>query len=114
MADIKNYNLEYTEGELYETLEVEGYKFEIYCGYHTEQDRKANLVLPIYPNFITNPKYTKKGHPLVTCMQNSCIYYDVIPGSDIELKFLDCKFFENKNREVIGVCKCKERIKNRF
>lgn len=111
VADIKNNRLEYIEGEIYEILEVEGHKFEIRCGYHTKQDKDAGVVLPIYPDFRENPKYTSKGYPLVTCMQNSCIYYDVIPGSDIELKCIDCKYFENENRCAIGICKCKERIK---
>ena len=111
MAKITNSHYEYINGELYEIIKVSGYKFEIYCGYHNKQDENANLVLPIYPDFIANPKYTQKGHPLVTCMQNACIYYDVIPESDIELKCIDCKYFKTQNRCPIGICKCKERMK---
>ena len=112
MTSTKNNSLEYIEGEIYEVIEIAGYKFEILCGYYTKQDKKAGLVLPIYPDFIKDPKYTKEGFPLATCMQDSCRYYDVIPNSDIEDKCIDCKYFENEIRKAIGICKCKKRMKN--
>ncbi len=108
---MKNNHLEYIDGEVYEILEVAGHKFEIRCGYHTTLDEKAGVALPIYPDFILEPKYTNTGQPLVTCMQNSCIYYDVVPESDIELKCIDCKYFINEDRKAIGICTCEERKK---
>lgn len=111
MAEPNNNSFEYVEGEIYEVIEIAGYKFDILCGYRTKQDKKAGVVLPIYPNFIKSPKYTNEGYPLVTCMQNSCRHYEVIPDSDIENKCIDCKYFNSELRNVIGICKAKKRMK---
>ena len=89
------------EGELYRVIELFGHKIELRYGYYEERERERGEPIPIYPNFKENPLYSDEGFPLVTQMQELCIY-----GSS---KFsdgccADCEFFENAD-DLIGVCK---------
>jgi len=104
---------DYVEGEIYEVVEIEGHRFEIVCGYNGKQDKKAGIALPMYPNFKKTPKYTKEGYQLATCLQDGCKYYEPIPDGDNEKDCIDCKYFESKNRSVIGICKCEKRRKTK-
>ena len=92
------------EGALYRSLTVFGNTFEVRYGYYEEFERENGLCdpVPIYPNFLENPKYTKDGYPFVTKMQELCAY-----GSS---KFkdgccADCPHFIN-GEDMIGICGC--------
>ena len=60
------------EGELYKELTAFGVTFPIYYGYYEDFERATSPPIPIYPDFVTKPVYTKEGYPFVTEMQDMC------------------------------------------
>ncbi len=96
------------EGELYRVIEIGEDRFEIFYGYYEERDRvsKYNEPIPIYPNFISEPRYDNKGRPYVTEMQDVCEHYDGKPYVDI---CNGCTHYQ-RGDDLIGVCTC---VKNR-
>ncbi|MBO5196619.1 MAG: hypothetical protein J6C03_05940 [Clostridia bacterium] len=97
-----------SEGELYKSLNVYGCDFDIYYGYYEDCDRQNPFVdpMPIYPDFIKNPQYTKNGLPFVTKMQGACSYYK---GKDTKEKdCAECRHYLH-GAELLGVCTCYER-----
>lgn len=94
------------EGAVYKTLTVFDNTFEVRYGYYEEFERENDhcYPVPIYPDFLENPLYTKDGHPFVTKMQELCKF-----GSS---KFpdgscADCPYFQH-GAEMIGICTCPE------
>lgn len=91
------------EGDLFNIFHIHGKRFEIFYGYYEDCERKNPLVepMPIYPDFLENPQYTKKGFPFVTKMQDACKYYK---GNKSEYnECAECEYFEN-GEDLIGVC----------
>lgn len=97
------------EGELYKVLKVSDYAFEIRYGYYSEEDRfsKYSEVIPIFPDFITNPIYTTDGFPLVTKMQDKCSHFTHNKNLD---SCYGCLHFEEGD-DMIGICRCKHNKK---
>ncbi len=93
------------EGDLYKEVTVFGTTFRLLYGYYENFERESpfNDPLPIYPDFIKNPHYTKEGHPLVTAMQNACPHYSKPEDEDSSCS--DCVFFQ-KGEELFGLCQC--------
>ena len=93
------------EGNRYKTIKLHGQTFEIYYGYYEECDRENPAIdpMPIYPDFLKEPRYTPDGMPFVTKMQDSCIHY--IGKRAKESECADCEFYEHGD-ELIGVCTC--------
>ncbi|MBQ9805385.1 MAG: hypothetical protein IJW49_02595 [Clostridia bacterium] len=60
------------EGDLYKRVTVFGKTFDLYYGYYEEFEREHSEPIPIYPDFLAEPHYTKEGHPLATQMQDMC------------------------------------------
>ena len=94
------------EGAVYKTLTVFDNTFEVKYGYYEEFERENEhcYPVPIYPDFLKDPVYTKDGHPFVTKMQELCRF-----GSS---KFpdgccADCPYFQY-GAEMIGICTCPE------
>ena len=60
----------YREGDLYRVLNVHGTAFPLYYGYYEDSERNSPSAepIPIYPDFLKDPKYTMHGHPFVTKM----------------------------------------------
>jgi len=92
------------EGSLYRLIDLYDTKFEIKYGYYDDNDRysKYSEPIPIFPDFIKNPMYTKKGQPFVTCMQDKCIHYVGDKSIDSCYK---CEHFV-KGIDLIGTCSC--------
>lgn len=90
------------EGDLYKIVRVFDLTFEIKYGYYDEQDRysKYNDPIPIYPNFIESPIYTKEGFLIVTQMQNQCKNHT--GNKDMESCY-GCIFFQEVE-ELFGIC----------
>ena len=92
------------EGTLYKTLKVFDSVFELRYGYYEEYERQSRFAdpVPIYPDFIKEPKYTKDGYPYVTKMQELCEY-----GSSrfAEGCCAECPHYQH-GEEMIGICKC--------
>lgn len=108
---LKPQNLqEYTpaEGELYKVLHIEGHSFSLYYGYYEACDREnpAMEPMPIYPDFSKEPKYTAKGFPFVTQMQDACPHYQGRRGICCDCG--DCKHFLH-GEELIGICGCPDK-----
>ncbi len=96
------------EGDLYKTINVEGFGFDIYYGYYEDCDRQNPSVdpMPIYPDFMEKPQYTKSGFPFVTKMQSACEFYK---GKDVKEKdCAECRHYMH-GAELLGVCTCYKR-----
>ena len=92
------------EGDLYKVVKISDLTFEIKYGYYDECDRysKYNEPIPIYPDFIENPTYTKEGFPLVTQMQNQCKYY---VGNKNSESCHGCRYLKIID-DLFGICTC--------
>ena len=90
------------EGDIYQILTICDKSFEIRYGYYEENDRisKYNDPIPIYPDFIKEPLYNKKGQPFVTEMQDTCQYFK---GKMIVDICCGCKYYK-KGDDLIGIC----------
>lgn len=97
------------EGSLYKLIDLYGTKFEIKYGYYEDKDRhsKYSEPIPIFPDFIKKPIYSKNGQPFVTHMQDKCIHYIGDKDNDSCYK---CKHFI-KGIDLIGLCSCPSRSK---
>jgi len=91
------------EGELYKSIEIFGHTFEIFYGYYEECERDNPNVepMPIYPDFIINPQFTKDGYPFVTKMQDACLRYRGRPS-----KYPECAECEHycHGDDFLGIC----------
>lgn len=94
------------EGDIYEVTSVGGHSFMIRYGYYAEEDRHTADPMPIYPCFVSEPKYTSEGHPLITRMQDACHHYMSENGGDGWCA--DCAHADSWNGQI-GICRCKNR-----
>ena len=95
----------HSEGELFKKIEISGVVFTIYYGYYEQYERDNPHIdpMPIYPDFIKQPVYTKDGQPFVTKMQDGCIYFNGKPSESPECA--ECKHFI-QGEDFIGTCAC--------
>lgn len=93
------------EGELYRIIDLHGCRFPIYYGYYEELDRKNPAVepMPVYPDFIAQPRFTPEGYPFVTKMQDTCRYYN--GKTQVDRGCADCSYYHH-GEDLLGVCKC--------
>ncbi|MBQ8351208.1 MAG: hypothetical protein IJY20_04080 [Clostridia bacterium] len=90
------------EGELYKVLTVFGISFPLYYGYYDERERDSRYSepIPIYPDFIKQPRYTANGLPFVTAMQSVCPHYK---GQSPEDGCHTCSHYQS-GEEFLGIC----------
>ena len=93
------------EGDTYKTVSVFGKSFTLYYGYYEDFERYSphNEPMPIYPDFVKDPVYTEDGTPIVTEMQDICLYYQ---GRDDEDSCAACSHFR-RIEELFGICNCR-------
>lgn len=93
------------EGELYKILNIEGNTFRLYYGYYEEYERNnpAAEPMPIYPDFLKDPRYTDAGHAFVTKMQDACKHYKGCESESNECA--ECAYYKHGD-ELIGICTC--------
>lgn len=98
-------NTTYKEGDLYKVLNVHDTAFPLYYGYYEDFERTdpAAEPIPIYPDFLREPRYTKNGYPFVTKMQDACTYYKGNAFDSNECG--ECTYFE-PGEDLIGICIC--------
>lgn len=96
------------EGDVYEVVTIGGHSFTIYYGYYSSAERHNTEPLPIYPCFLTEPRFTAEGRPLVTRIQDACEHYTVSKDSDGDGWCADCQHFSG-NHNTIGICQCEHR-----
>lgn len=95
------------EGDLYKVLQVAGHIFEIRYGYYEEFERLHNEPMAIYPDFMKEPRYSERGEPLVTAMQDICQHFLGIPEGDT---CGECRYYR-RGEDLIGLCTCPRRGK---
>ena len=93
------------EGDLYKVLQIHGHSFPLYYGYYELCDRDNPTIdpMPIYPDFETEPQYTKDGFAFVTKMQDACIHYAGKLGKFSECA--ECQYYLHGD-ELMGICTC--------
>jgi len=97
------------EGDLFDTIIVDGVSFEIRYGYYADFERERWEPMPIFPDLKTNPVYTTDGELIVTQMQDICEKYKRRPKRTDDERCADCIFFTSENKKLIGICRNAER-----
>ena len=93
------------EGDLYKVIQLHGHTFPLYYGYYEMCDRDNPAVdpMPIYPDFIAEPRYTDEGFAFTTKMQDSCKHYVGKTGKFSECA--ECHYYLH-GEELLGICTC--------
>ena len=93
------------EGDLFKVIRLWNQEFPIHYGYYEQCDRENPAVdpMPIYPNFLHQPRYTEQGMPFVTKMQDICPCYSGREGPFNECG--DCGYYLHGD-ELMGLCTC--------
>lgn len=93
------------EGALHSIIKIQDHVFHILYGYYEDCERENPEIdpMPIYPDFLQTPHFTKEGAMLVTKMQDACSHYR---GKDIrERECGECLYYEDAE-DLIGICTC--------
>ena len=98
------------EGDIHEVVSVGGHSFTIRYGYYDESERHNADPIPIYPCFISDPHYTREGHPLVTRIQDACEHY-MSEEDTGDGWCADCIHCAGSHFEI-GICQCEHRRKH--
>ena len=96
------------EGQIHEVVCIGGHSFTIRYGYYDEAERSSTDPIPIYPCFISDPRYTQDGYPLVTRIQDPCEYYLPAAGAAGDGWCADCIHCSSEHEEI-GICRCSHR-----
>lgn len=96
------------EGELYRIFTLEDLSFEIRYGYHTDEERGRIEPLPIFPDLVSSPVYTRSGIPVTAYVQVPCRHYSPCRRNEPEEWCGDCLYYDG-GRDKIGRCLCPER-----
>lgn len=96
------------EGDIYDIVCIGGHSFTICYGYYDAAEREVTDPVPIYPCFVTNPKYTHDGYPLVTRVQDACEYYTCAENQEGDGWCADCIHCSTEHEEI-GICRCPHR-----
>ena len=96
------------EGDLYRICTVEDISFEIRYGYYAEDERGRVEPLPVYPDMVAKPIYTRSGSPVTAYIQAPCHHYEPRQPSEPEEWCGDCLHYDG-GREKMGRCLCPER-----
>lgn len=93
------------EGDLFKTILLEGTTFEIRYGFYEERDRytRYSEPMPLYPDFLRAPRFTREGVPFVTAIQDVCQHF--IGEKDPNSVCGDCAAYRHGD-ELIGTCAC--------
>lgn len=95
------------EGDIFDVIYMGGHSLVIRYGYYDESERGVTDPIPILPCFLTDPKHTEDGWPLVTRIQDACEYYTAREGAG-DGWCADCIHCQYWQAEV-GICKCPQR-----
>ncbi len=92
------------EGDLYKTVTIDQYVFELRYGYYAEADRAADEPVVIYPE-ISSQLYTKEGYRIVSAVSEACHRYTTEENTNRDGCCVDCIYYMPPG-EDIGVCRC--------
>lgn len=93
------------EGDVYKILHIHGHRIVLPYGYYEDRERENPLIdpMPIYPDFLKDPKFTSEGAPLVTKMQDVCAHYQ---GKTLGcFECAECRFYSHCE-DLFGICTC--------
>lgn len=93
------------EGDLYKIYTVDSHTFEIRYGYYEENERGRVEPLPIFPDFVETPVYTKTGIPITTLLQIPCRHYRSGRPEAPDGWCGDCVHYDSVKDEF-GLCRC--------
>ncbi len=96
-----------TEGEIFKVITLFGKSFELRYGYYEDYERESEYgePIPIYPDFLRTPQYSKDGYPFVTQMQDKCQHAVTLQNGDC---CADCVYYHH-GEELLGLCKCEKK-----
>ncbi len=97
------------EGDIYKTIHIDEYIFELRYGYYEKYERETGEPVVIYPD-LTRRIYTWDGYPIVTAIQEPCSYYEVFEHKAKNECCVDCIHYYPPDDDI-GVCKCKHNQK---
>lgn len=99
------------EGDVYKILRIHDCEFKLLYGYYETQERENPAIdpMPIYPDFIKEPWFTKAGLPFVTKMQDTCEHFQGKASCFSECA--DCSFYSH-GEDLIGLCVCPQKNKD--
>ena len=101
------------EGDIYKVFTIDHTTFEIRFDYQSPIEKSRGWEpTPIYPDFAKEPQYDSDGYPFVTAYQGVCPYYKPGEQASGEEWCADCEWME-KHETYIGLCRCKERRRER-
>ena len=96
------------EGDLFGIYTVDDLSFEIRYGYHAENERGRVEPLPIFPDMVASPAYTRGGLPVTAYVQSPCDHYRPRHQVCPEEWCGDCLHYGG-GREKMGHCLCPAR-----
>ena len=96
----------FSEGELFCELVVDGQHFEIRYGYYEDYERDSGDPIPIYPDLYTKPVWGESGCRIVSAIQQSCdSFTPKCDGCEMEDDCGFCKYYKEKTAgDMIGIC----------
>lgn len=99
------------EGDLYKCVDAYGERFELYYGYYEDFERVSGEPIPIYPDFLASPRYTKDGYPFATQMQDMC-EDGCFRREDLQDRCCgNCSYF-SPAEDLLGICVRKKQERN--
>ena len=101
-------NKQIREGDLYKRVHSFGECFELYYGYYEDFERGHTDPIPIYPDFLREPRYTAQGYPFATQMQDMC-EQGVFRRQGLQDQCCgNCIHFA-QGEDLLGICICREK-----
>lgn len=91
------------EGDLYKTIIIDAFNFELRFGYYAEFERRSGEPVVIYPDLTEQPLYTRDGQRLVTAIQDPCSHYRATNPTSPEDCCCDCIHYLRPGDEI-GIC----------
>lgn len=95
------------EGDLHSIIIIGSHSFELRYGYCDERDRVTGEPYILYPDLLSEPRYTEAGWRIVTALQSVCEHYTPLVDGEREDCCYTCSFYPDRQSEI-GTCRCKK------
>lgn len=93
------------EGDLHSVVVIDSHVFELRYGYCDERDRITGEPYILYPDLLTDPRFTADGRRIVAALQSICPHYVCPPEGCPEDCCYTCRFYSDPRAEI-GICGC--------
>ncbi len=91
------------EGDLYKTIKIDRFTFELRFGYYADYERKTGEPVVVYPDLNEQKLYTQDGRRLVTAIQDPCDYYEAANPMVLGDCCCDCIHYRHPGDDI-GIC----------